>query len=420
MKGVSSRSTIEHYESLVSSKPRSNQDSTPTYRAHNAYPLTSGFRKSANERALEYTEPGNPSSLMALPEWDHSSWPAAYVTKGDRDPRVSGIYTKDEILELAAACRKKKRSPGEGSQTVIQELGHVTITKKSNASESQFRLAGQLEVEGDFQAISRRSWKAMRSSLYGEIGSKESLLCGERRFGLNQKEPIFKFLALEFELPERRGMAELLTLRDEGYAVAKEEGVEALPYLVSGDGSDPGPGLTTLRLIQYHLKTAIEDWKRVGNGTLQQEERTTKVEDRLVASPESDSVADTTDLPSSPFPSARWFRCCMVAIHHAPSFQCTSAALLLLGLALALKRWVAAWLSPNVPRTATFSAFAAPYHMMQSILNSIQPQQRRLTDNTTLNSRLLSSRFSGLAFLGTGTGKRLQNDHSYMEFDLWF
>ncbi|CAK7328750.1 unnamed protein product [Dovyalis caffra] len=147
-------------------------------------------------------------------------------------------------------------------------------------------------------------------------------------------------------------MAELLTLRDEGYAVAKEEGVEALPYLVSGDGSDPGPGLTTLRLIQYHLKTAIEDWKRVGNGTLQQEERTTKVEDRLVASPESDSVADTTDLPSSPFPSARWFRCCMVAIHHAPSFQCTSAALLLLGLALALKRWVAAWLSPNVPRTA--------------------------------------------------------------------
>ncbi|CAK7324391.1 unnamed protein product [Dovyalis caffra] len=123
MKGVSSRSTIEHYESLVSSKPRSNQDSTPTYRAHNAYPLTSGFRKSANERALEYTEPGNPSSLMALPEWDHSSWPAAYVTKGDRDPRVSGIYTKDEILELAAACRKKKRSPGEGSQTVIQELG---------------------------------------------------------------------------------------------------------------------------------------------------------------------------------------------------------------------------------------------------------------------------------------------------------
>lgn len=26
-----------------------------------------------------------------------------------------------------------------------------------------------------------------------------------------------KFLALEFELPERRGMAELLTLRDEGY-----------------------------------------------------------------------------------------------------------------------------------------------------------------------------------------------------------
>lgn len=42
-----------------------------------------------------------------------------------------------------------------------------------------------------------------------------------------------------------------------------------------------------------------------GNGTLQQEERTTKVEDRLVASPESDSVADTTDVASSPFPSAR-------------------------------------------------------------------------------------------------------------------
>nr|YP_009045818.1 orf110d [Batis maritima]AIC83421.1 orf110d [Batis maritima] len=42
-----------------------------------------------------------------------------------------------------------------------------------------------------------------------------------------------------------------------------------------------------------------------GNGTLQQEERTTKVEDRLVASPESDSLAYTTDLPSSPFPYAR-------------------------------------------------------------------------------------------------------------------
>ncbi len=41
------------------------------------------------------------------------------------------------------------------------------------------------------------------------------------------------------------------------------------------------------------------------NGTLQLEERTTKVEDRLVASPESDSVADTTDVASSPFPSAR-------------------------------------------------------------------------------------------------------------------
>lgn len=50
----------------------------------------------------------------------------------------------------------------------------------SSASESKFRLAGQLEVEDDFQAISRRSWKAMRSSLYGEIGSTETLLCGER------------------------------------------------------------------------------------------------------------------------------------------------------------------------------------------------------------------------------------------------
>lgn len=39
-----------------------------------------------------------------------------------------------------------------------------------------------------------------------------------------------------------------------------------------------------------------------GNGTLEQEERTTKVEDRLVASPESDYVADTTDLPSSTLP----------------------------------------------------------------------------------------------------------------------
>ena len=43
-------------------------------------------------------------------------------------------------------------------------------------------------------------------------------------------------------------------------AVAKEEGVEALPDLVSGDvtTSDPGPGLTTLRLIQSNWKTAIE------------------------------------------------------------------------------------------------------------------------------------------------------------------
>lgn len=37
----------------------------------------------------------------------------------------------------------------------------------SSASESKFRLAEQLEVEDDFKAISRRSWKAMRSSLYG-------------------------------------------------------------------------------------------------------------------------------------------------------------------------------------------------------------------------------------------------------------
>lgn len=43
-------------------------------------------------------------------------------------------------------------------------------------------------------------------------------------------------------------------------AVAKEEGVEALPDLISGDGttSAPGPGLTTLRLIQSNWKTAIE------------------------------------------------------------------------------------------------------------------------------------------------------------------
>lgn len=45
-------------------------------------------------------------------------------------------------------------------------------------------------------------------------------------------------------------------------AVAKEEGVEALPDLISGDGttSDPGPGLTTLRLTirLTNWKTAIE------------------------------------------------------------------------------------------------------------------------------------------------------------------
>lgn len=40
----------------------------------------------------------------------------------------------------------------------------------------------------------------------------------------------------------------------------KEEGVEALPDLILGDGTtyDPGPGLTPLRLIQSNLKTAIE------------------------------------------------------------------------------------------------------------------------------------------------------------------
>lgn len=50
-------------------------------------------------------------------------------------------------------------------------------------------------------------------------------------------------------------------------AVAKEEGVEALPDLGDGTTSDPGPGLTTLRLIQSNWKTAIEsakeDLKRV-------------------------------------------------------------------------------------------------------------------------------------------------------------
>ena len=43
-------------------------------------------------------------------------------------------------------------------------------------------------------------------------------------------------------------------------AVAKEESVESLPDWIPGDGttSDPGPGLTTLRLIQSNWKTAIE------------------------------------------------------------------------------------------------------------------------------------------------------------------
>jgi len=55
------------------------------------------------------------------------------------------------------------------------------------------------------------------------------------------------------------------------------------------------------RLVSNFVLLSLES----RNGTLQQEERTTKVEDRLVASPESDSVADTTDVASSPFPSAR-------------------------------------------------------------------------------------------------------------------
>lgn len=44
-------------------------------------------------------------------------------------------------------------------------------------------------------------------------------------------------------------------------AVAKEEGVEALPDLISGDGttSAPGPGLTTLRLNKSNWKTDIEE-----------------------------------------------------------------------------------------------------------------------------------------------------------------
>lgn len=52
-------------------------------------------------------------------------------------------------------------------------------------------------------------------------------------------------------------------------ATAKEEGVQALSDFISGDGrtSDPGPGLTTLRLIQSNFQTVIEsakeDLKRV-------------------------------------------------------------------------------------------------------------------------------------------------------------
>lgn len=53
------------------------------------------------------------------------------------------------------------------------------------------------------------------------------------------------------------------------------------------------------RLVSHFVLLSLGS----GNGTLEQEERRTKVEDRLVASPESDSVADTTDLASSPFPS---------------------------------------------------------------------------------------------------------------------
>ncbi|GAU19252.1 hypothetical protein TSUD_335350 [Trifolium subterraneum] len=49
----------------------------------------------------------------------------------------------------------------EAPQTVERVLVQFA---PSSASESKFR-AGQLEVEGDFQAINRHSWKAMRSSL---------------------------------------------------------------------------------------------------------------------------------------------------------------------------------------------------------------------------------------------------------------
>lgn len=63
-----------------------------------------------------------------------------------------------------------------------------------------------------------------------------------------------------------------------------------------------------------------------GNGTLQQEERTTKVEDRLVASPESDSVADTTDVASSPFPSARGTESSLVINELAAAEDRTNAA----------------------------------------------------------------------------------------------
>lgn len=57
------------------------------------------------------------------------------------------------------------------------------------------------------------------------------------------------------------------------------------------------------RLVSNFVLLSLES----RNGTLQQEERTTKVEDRLVTSPESDSVADTTDVASSPFPGNRVF-----------------------------------------------------------------------------------------------------------------
>lgn len=68
------------------------------------------------------------------------------------------------------------------------------------------------------------------------------------------------------------------------------------------------------RALKWQLDRLVSNFVLLslgsGNGTLQQEKRTTKVEDRLVASLESDSVADTTDLPSSPFPSARWGDSC--------------------------------------------------------------------------------------------------------------